>query len=106
MTWGAINPTRCPLCTAAGAKHSLFIDNTRPPPNNYLVEERWDEAGQHHVHDREERVIHMHCSNNHHWSVTHLSRCPTRGCPWNHQAKVNGGTGWPEPPKGETNAEG
>lgn len=104
MTWGATSPGRCPLCVAAGVRHSLFIDNIGPPPNHYLVSEWYDEEGKQHAHDSEVRTIHMHCSNNHHWSVKHLSRCPCRGCDWNDRPMVNGGTGWPEPPAGVVDA--
>jgi hypothetical protein len=100
MTWGAISPGRCPLCVAAGAAHSVYIDGA-PPPNQYQVEEFWADDGKFHMHDRQVRVAHMRCSNDHHWAVNHLSRCPCRGCDWNNQPEVNGGTGWPEPPATE-----
>lgn len=99
VTWGFTNLGRCPLCVAAGARHALHIDEQTRPSNNYLVTEWWDEDGRQHLHDREKRLIHMRCSNGHAFVITHLSRCPCRGCEWNNAPEVNGGTGWPEPPK-------
>lgn len=90
---------RCPLCVAASARHTVHVDGV-PPPNLYQVEEFWDEEGKQHMHDSQRRVMHQRCSNDHHWNVTFLSRCPAKGCAWNLQEEVREGVGWPIPPEG------
>lgn len=102
MTWGLTNPGRCPLCVAAGARHSLFIENEPTPPSQRVrADEFWDEDAKQHIHDPNRYKMHLRCSNGHFFNITHLTRCPSRACDWNKQDEVNGGTGWPEVPKVE-----
>lgn len=86
---------RCPLCVNAGAQHKLFIDNAQPEPNLKQLENYWDEQDHQHTHDHQSIPTHLRCSNNHHFTVTWLSRCPVRTCWWNQQVEVHTGVGWP-----------
>lgn len=94
---------RCPICVAAGTPHTLTITNQRPK-DEYACTEFWDSDDRFHTHDRQVRQVHLHCSNNHNFMISHLSRCPHMACEWNKQPMVNGGTGWPEveKPKGDS----
>lgn len=92
---------RCPLCVSAGAEHVLHVDG-HPPPNEMRHSEWWDERGRHHVHDPQRRDCHLRCSNQHHFTVTFISRCPTMNCEWNDQPEVTTGVGWPAPAEAPT----
>ena len=73
--------------------HELHVD--KPPKNKMDFIEFWDMADRHHVHDKQRRLAHYHCSNNHNFTVTYLSRCPVMDCTWNAQPEING-VGLPE----------
>lgn len=82
---------RCPICAKEGREHRLTEQRIATPLVANMVRSFWDEQDRKHIHDGEKRMFVYSCSNDHHFRVDAVSRCPVRDCDWNDKPEVKAG---------------
>jgi hypothetical protein len=71
----------CKECATAGEKSRVYHAGTSTTLMAYNA--YWDENGQRHFHDGNDRVSKYFCSNGHSWHEVETKQCPTEGCDLN-----------------------